>query len=95
MEQYSVMENIELCTMFCSDELRAEDFLDDESADHNNLPVAATLRGDIIVTSHLRSVVDDNKLLLLERHISMGTPEHLHAISYICCVWRYIGFRFQ
>lgn len=94
MEQYSVMENIELCTMFCSDELRAEDFLDDESADHNNLPVTATLRGDIIVTSHLRSVVDDNKLLLdiqklygtyiffdevqlLERHISMGTPEHL------------------
>ena len=64
IEQYSVMENIELCTMFCSDELEAEDFSDEEHADHINLPVNATLRGNIIVTSHLRSVVGDHKLLL-------------------------------
>ncbi len=50
--------------MYCSDELRAEDFFGDESADHTNLPVTATLRGNIIVTSHLRSVIDDSKLLL-------------------------------
>ena len=64
IEQYSVMENTELCTMFCSDELEAEDFLDDESADDNSMPVTTTLGGKFIVTSHLRSVVDDNKLLL-------------------------------
>ena len=60
------MEDIELCTMFCStsDELEAEDFSDDESANDNSLPVTTTLRGNIIVTSHVRSVVDDNKLLL-------------------------------
>ena len=50
--------------MFCSDELEAEDFPDDDSADDNRLPVTTTLQGNIIVTSHLRSVVDDNKLLL-------------------------------
>ena len=66
IERYSVMEDIELCTMFCStsDELEAEDFSDDESADDISLPVTTTLRGNIIVTSHLRSVVDDNKLVL-------------------------------
>ena len=66
IERYSVMEDIELCTMFCStsDELEAEDFSDDESADDNSLPVTTTLRDNIIVTSHLRSVDDDNKLLL-------------------------------
>lgn len=50
--------------MFCSDELEAEDFLDDESADGNSMPVTTTLGGNIIATSHLRSLVDDNKLLL-------------------------------
>ena len=58
------MEDIELCTLFCNDELEEEDFSDDESADHANLPVTTVLRGKIIVTSHLRSVVGDNKLLL-------------------------------
>ena len=93
IEQYSVKEDIELCTMFCSDELGPEDF-SDESAEDNSLPVTTTLRGNIIVTSHLRSLVDDNKLLLdiqklygtyffedavhlLKRRISMGTPWHL------------------
>lgn len=64
IEQYFVTENVELCTTFCFDELRAEDFFDDESADVTNLPVTATLQGNTIVTSHLRSVVDGNKLLL-------------------------------
>ena len=50
--------------MFCSDELEAEDFLDDESANDNSVIVTTTLGGNIIATSHLRSVVDDNKLLL-------------------------------
>ena len=93
IEQYSVMENIELCTMFCTDELQAEDFFEDESADHTNLPVTALLRGNIIVTSHVCSVVDDSKLLLdiqklygtyfyydavlLARQISIATPECL------------------
>ena len=36
----------------------------DDSADETNLPVTATLRGNIIVTSHLRSIIDDSKLLL-------------------------------
>ena len=57
------MEIIELCSTFCSDKLRAEDTFDD-SADETNLPVTATLRGKIIVTSHLRSIIDDSKLLL-------------------------------
>ena len=64
IEQYSVMENVELCTILCFDELRAEHFFDDESADDTNLPVTATLQGNTILTSHLRSVVDGNKLLL-------------------------------
>lgn len=64
IEQYSVMENVELCTMFCSDELEAEDFFDDESADDNSMLVTTVLGGNIIATSHLRSVVGDNKLLL-------------------------------
>ena len=42
----------------------AEDFFHDESADHTSLPVIATLLDNIIVTSHVRSVVDDNKLFL-------------------------------
>ena len=58
------MENIELCTMFCSDELEPEDFSDDDSADDNSMPATTVLRGNIIATSHLRSVVDDSKLLL-------------------------------
>ena len=93
IEQYFVVENIELYSMFCSDKLRAEDTFDD-SADKNQLPVTATLRGKIIVTSHLRSMIDDSKLLLdikklygsdffddavnlFERRNSMGTPWHL------------------
>ena len=93
IEQYFVIENIELCTMFCSDKLRAEDTFDD-STDESHLPVTATLRGKIIVTSHLRSMVDDSKLLLdikklygsdffddaihlFERRIGMATSERL------------------
>ena len=108
IEQYSVMENIELCTIFCSDKLRAEDTFDD-SADETYLPVTATLRGKIIVTSHLRSMIDDSKLLLdikklygsdffddavhlFERRISMATSETFHAISYTCCARR-VNFR--
>ena len=65
IEEYSVMENIELCTMFCSDELEAEDFDDDdESPGDNSSPVTTVLRGNIIATSHLRSMIDDSKLLL-------------------------------
>ena len=64
IERYSVVENIELCTMFCSDELRAEDLFDDESADHTSLPATATLRGNIMVTSYVHNVVGNNKLLL-------------------------------
>lgn len=79
--------------MFCTDELQAKDFFEDESADHTNLPVTALLRGNIIVTSHVCSVVDDSKLLLdiqklygtyfyydavlLARQISIATPECL------------------
>ncbi len=63
IEQYFVMENTELCTMFCSDRLGAEDTFDD-SAGETNSPATATLRGKIIVTSHLRSMIDDSKLLL-------------------------------
>lgn len=55
--QYSVMENIELCTKFCSDELEAEDFSDDDSADDNSMPVTTVLRGNIIATTHLRSEI--------------------------------------
>ena len=64
VEEYSVMESIELCTMFCSDELEAEDFSDDDDADDKSMPVTTVLRGNIIATSHLRRVVDDSKLLL-------------------------------
>ena len=66
IEEYSVMENIELCTMFCSDELEAEDFSndDDDNADDKSMPVTTVLRGNIIATSHLRRMVDDSKLLL-------------------------------
>ena len=69
IEEYSVMESIELCTMFCSDELEleAEDFSDDDDdddADDKCMPVTTVLRGNIIATSHLRRVVDDSKLLL-------------------------------
>ena len=93
IEQYFVMENVELRTMFCSDKLRAEDTFDD-SADESNLPVTATLRGKIIVTSQLRSMIGDSKLLLdikklygsdffddavhlFERRINMATSERL------------------
>ena len=93
IEQYVVMENIELRTMFCSDKPRAEDTFDD-SADESSLPVTATLRGKIIVTSQLRSMIGDSKLLLdikklygsdffddaihlFERRISMTTSERL------------------
>jgi len=64
IEQYPALENIELCTMFCNDELREEEISGDESADHTNSTAYATLRGHIIVTSHVRSVIDDSKLLL-------------------------------
>ena len=104
IEQYSVIENIELCTMFYSDELEAEDFSDDESADDNRLPT--TLRGNIIAASHLRSVVDDNRLLLdIRAPTSIKTqytfsrdalewlqPSAFHAMSYICCARR-VNFR--
>ena len=63
IEQYFVKENIELCTVFCSGKLCAEDSFDD-SADEAHLPLSAALRGKIIVTSHLRSMIDDSKLLL-------------------------------
>ncbi len=66
IEQYLVINDVELCTctLFCGDELREEETSDDESAGHSNSPINATLRGSIIVTSHVRSVVGDNKLLL-------------------------------
>ena len=81
IEEYSVTENIELCTMFCSEELEAEDFSDDddESADHTKLPVTTVLRGNIIATSHLRRVVDDNKLLLDIRKL-YGTNFYQDAV---------------
>ena len=68
IEEYPVMENIELRTLFYSDELEAEDFSDDDDEDEspgdNSLPVTTVLRGNIIATSHLRSMIDDSKLLL-------------------------------
>ena len=82
IEQYSVTEEIELCTLFCNDELEAEDFSNDESADDTNLPVTATLQGNSILTSHLRSVVDGNKLLL-DIQTLYGTYIFLDEVQFI------------
>ena len=82
IEQYSVTEDIELCTLFCNDELEAEDFSNDESADDTNLPVTATLQGNSILTSHLRSVVDGNKLLL-DIQTLYGTYIFLDEVQFV------------
>ena len=48
IEQYFVKENVELCTVFCSDKLCAEDTFDN-SADEAHLPVSAVSRCDYLL----------------------------------------------
>ena len=77
IEQYAVLE--ELCTMFCGDELSVE-ASDDESDDHLDSSATAPLQGNIIVTSYVRSVVGDDKLLLDIRKL-YGTDFFYDAIQ--------------
>lgn len=64
IEQYAVLEDVELCTIFWGDELSVEESSADESGDRFDISATAPLQGKLIVTSYVRSVVGDDKLLL-------------------------------
>ena len=83
VEQYAVLEDIELCTMFCGDELSVE-ACDDESDDHLDISATAPFQGNIIVTAYVCSVVRDDTLLLDIRKL-YGTDFFYDAIQLLSC----------
>lgn len=76
------MQDIELSTMFCSEELRAETTRAPITLDACGCYIA---RGNIIVTSHVRTVVDDSKLVATDKISSYARSA---CFTGACC-WCY------